>query len=135
MKSKILTTSLVLSFVGLAVFGFLLMHGSLNSYAGLCVAALDGAAVCPDGGLTAANFHMNAFRSFSSVLPAVLVMLLLLIVPLIASKPGMGLGERKTDLHSAFWIAAIKTASFFALAAPLGKWLALREREAAASAI
>lgn len=134
MKRKILAISLVISFIALAVFGFLFMHASSNSYVGLCVAALGGSTgFCPHGNLAAAYFHMNAFRSFSNILPAALTAFFILIAALLIFSSSLGL-ERREAAISAFWIPATSTTSLFALAAPLARWFTLREREAAASA-
>lgn len=74
---------------------------------------------------------MNAFHSFSNILPAVLV--LLFFIALLTSKPLPNFEERKT-LHFALRIFTAKTISLFDLAVHLGRWLVLREREATTSA-
>ena len=60
---------MVLSFIGMAVFGFLAMgdHGPGHDL-GSCIAALRGEADCSAfGGLIGfASFHLNAFKVFSS---------------------------------------------------------------------
>jgi hypothetical protein len=131
MKPKIVTIVLVVSFIGLAVFGFLLMHGSLSGYVGLCIAALGGGTgSCPHGTLAAAYFHLNAFRSFSNILPAAASVLLIFVLALSVFGLSPSRQHDKEKVFSALWFPAAVTTSLFALAWHLGKWFVLREREA-----
>lgn len=133
MKLKILAISLTIGFIGLAVFGFLFMHVASNSYVGPCVAALGGnTEVCPHNNLASAYFHIDAFRSFSNILPAAVAFLILIIAALLIFNFSLATERREASL-SAFGILARNITSLFALAVPLGRWLTLREREAAAS--
>lgn len=68
MKSSLVIIALV-SFVGLAVFGvFGMSHGRAHdAEPGDCLAAMSRDAICPRTGepLESANFHVDAYRSFS----------------------------------------------------------------------
>lgn len=67
---RLVFTSIVLaSFIGLAVFGFMGMnHGNSDGHAG-CLAASANGTTCPGflNILGIANFHIDAFKTFSSV--------------------------------------------------------------------
>lgn len=67
-KMKRLTIFICLSFIGLAVFGFIGMnHGSGHGYNG-CIAVMAKGVSCPEetNSLSFLNFHVNAFKSFST---------------------------------------------------------------------
>lgn len=68
------TIILLVSFIGVAVFGFVGMAMDPDHLNQTCLAAnVQGALPCPESGALAfLNFHLNAFRSFSL---AVLVVL------------------------------------------------------------
>lgn len=73
------TIILLVSFVGVAVFGFAGMAMDPEHSHRTCLAAnVQGALPCPESGALAfLNFHLNAFRSFSL---AVLVVLIISII-------------------------------------------------------
>lgn len=63
-----LTSFLIIGFIGIAVFGvFAMNHGSGHSHNG-CIAATVQGTDCPkeENSLSFLNFHLDAFRSFST---------------------------------------------------------------------
>ena len=84
--NKLLILALILSFVSLAVFGFVVM-----SQDGGCLAsALQNGAVCPPnaGPLAVAGFHLNALKIFTSAtfgLSATVILILLAALSLALS--------------------------------------------------
>lgn len=83
---SILIIFTIMSFVGLAVFGFLAMgdHGTGHSLSG-CIAALQGGTGCSvfKGLADFASFHLNAFKVFSSANFTATTMALLLFLAVI----------------------------------------------------
>ena len=67
MKST-LTLFLAISFLGMAVFSFWGMDYNEMRNHGACVAAITQGSMCPEADSTFAflNFHINAFKTFSS---------------------------------------------------------------------
>ena len=65
---QILVTAIIISFTGIAVFGFYTMHHGENEANCIAVASQGGIVPCHETGTTkSASFHLNAFRSFLSV--------------------------------------------------------------------
>ncbi len=63
-----LTIFLITGFIGIAVFGvFAMNHGSEHGHNG-CIAATAKGVDCPkeEGAISFLNFHLDAFRSFST---------------------------------------------------------------------
>ena len=91
-----ITTLLVVSFVGVAVFGFFGMGHSEQSHEGGCIAASTQGADCPPNSdpIDSAAFHLNAFKTFSaatfekSTLASLLTLLLLVMVAVLGLLSG-----------------------------------------------
>lgn len=89
MKS-LLTTTILLGFISVAVFGFAgVSHGALDAHDDGCIMATAKGVECPQATSAAdyLTFHLNAFKSFSSAtfgetLAASLLTLLLLALGL-----------------------------------------------------
>lgn len=92
MDKKVLTYLLLSSFFLVAVFGFAGMGHS--DAPGGCIASLSRGVRCPSAvnPLSAAQFHLNAFKSFSTAIFEIsaLTFLLALILLLLAVLPGPG---------------------------------------------
>lgn len=88
MKS-IFATLLILIFLGMATFGFWTMGHATHEHTS-CAASLVQGSLCPDGLLNLINFHVNAFRTFSSGILGQLVLsffVLLLFGSIYFNKP------------------------------------------------
>src|SRR3989338_312693 len=91
-----ITTLLVVSFVGVAVFGFFGMGHSEQSHEGGCIAASTQGADCPPNSdpIDSASFHLDAFKTFSaatfekSTLASLLTLLLLAMVAVLGLLSG-----------------------------------------------
>ena len=127
----ILTFILVLSFIGIGVFGIFVMNHNFD-HSQNCLFTLARGTDCPESGaLSFINFHLGASRIFSNVVFAVggLTSALFLLVVLIGSAvkimAGIGL------LNSPF-IVKYKRFEFlepetFSIKRKLAHWLALHE--------
>ena len=75
------TTFLVVSFVGIAVFGALAMNHGAGHEAFGCIAAAANAVDCPEGAnlFSLATFHFDAFKNFSNAIFGENVLNLLLL--------------------------------------------------------
>lgn len=67
---RTITTLITLSFIGIALFGFIAMGHAINHGLGGCIASLAQKAECPTEGnvLTYISFHFSIFRSFSTAI-------------------------------------------------------------------
>ena len=74
MKSA-LTTFLIISFLGVAVFGFLSMIYGAGHGAGCIASVVGGSAVCPQNALAFLS-HLNAFKYFSTAVLGVIFLIL-----------------------------------------------------------
>lgn len=90
MKSAF-ATFIVIAFIAVAVFGIFVMNLEASEGHVSCLASTVKGAFCPEsaGPLAFIDFHLSAFKSFSSAVfgPAVLVVLLIALVIVI---PGIG---------------------------------------------
>ena len=82
-----LTTLLIISFVGVAVFGFLSMIiGDMHS--GGCIASNGLGAVCPLNDIfTFVVFHLGAFKYFSTVILVAVLMILFGVIFSVLPRP------------------------------------------------
>jgi len=128
----LLTTTLLVSFVGVAVFGFSGIHYSdSQNHGGGCVFAASQGVDCPTQGSSVGylTFHLDAFKGFSTAIFGESVMSLLLLV--LASLFFIG---RVCFVHSLFWppkFALYRYRSKGSFPLPqtqeLTRWLALHE--------
>ncbi|OGZ09197.1 MAG: hypothetical protein A3D65_03475 [Candidatus Lloydbacteria bacterium RIFCSPHIGHO2_02_FULL_50_13] len=88
---KLLAVFLVISFVGVAVFGFLgMVHADTNDHRG-CIAAEMQRTNCPEGGnaLDSVTFHLGALKDFSNAIFEVNIFATLLTLALLVAMVGL----------------------------------------------
>ena len=88
---KWLTIAAIVGFSGMAVFSFMAMGHASSHFD--CFAKIAQGTLCPGGPLAYVNFHLNAFRIFStavfgaSILSAILLLLAVLAVYFLKQSP------------------------------------------------
>jgi len=132
----LLTTFLIASFVGVAVFGVFGMGHSEQGHNGGCIAASTQGVDCPTNSdpIDSAAFHLNAFKTFSaatfekSTLASLLTLLLLAMAAVLGLLSGNLTAPRLNLASSRF-----KRPEYFNLPPEhkLTRWLRLHENSPA----
>ena len=76
MKSAF-TSFLIISFIGVAVFGFISMIYGADHGVGCVASRVNGTGVCPQNGIMDFVFHLDAFKFFSKAVFGVLLIIFL----------------------------------------------------------
>ncbi len=114
---------LILSFLAVAVFGFLAMNMENERGHANCIAAVAGDTTCPEGNAFAsALFHITAYKNFSAALVVLALMLPFGLIVVFGNKSALP----PPNLNPTFqkYSAPFKSS---ALARQLIHWLALHE--------
>lgn len=116
---RLLTGVLILSFVGIGIFGVIAMHPNSSEALTRCLASLAQGAVCPEGNiLSTVNFHLKTIKNFVSVILISAVLLLAgVIINIFSLLPAL----------PSFNLEKFSEKSFYSINRRLQHWLALRE--------
>jgi hypothetical protein len=120
---KILTIVLILSFVGITVFGFLGMNAETMHAMARCLASLIHGATCPGFGnvLAAVNFHLDAVKGFVLVTLVFAVLAIAVAILTVISSAPVFFSSNQSSLKSVSLNSSIASQR-------LGRWLALCEK-------
>lgn len=70
---------LIISFIGVAVFGFISMIYGASHEIGCVASSLIGSAFCPNNILNFITFHIDAFKYFSTAILSIILLILLVM--------------------------------------------------------
>ncbi len=123
-----LPTVLIISFVSIAVFGFVAMNHRGGNHFG-CVASTAKAINCSNRLDTLAfiSFHFGVLKSFSAATTASLTIAALLLISALAAVLITNLRANKILNFLAFKLSIKETDSYFAKKQQLIRWLAIHE--------
>lgn len=133
MKS-LFTSAVLVSFIGIAVFGIFGMHAGMQNHNDGCIAATAQGTDCPRQAdlIDYLTFHLNAFQNFSaatvSTITFSLLILSLLVVGAAFGASLRSLALPKLAPHRVGWSDPFRPPSQYGLI----HWLALHENSPAA---
>ena len=127
--TRVITISIIVSFVAIAVFGFFGIE-FMTSHHASCIVSTSQGGVCPEGAapLDYVNFHLNALRNFSTaVFASVSFLALSLILVLVFALNLFGERMFAPEVTTPRPFGCILTDFSPPLLARLSNWLSLHE--------